>query len=924
MYRTLTLMLCGILMAVETWAGTVTGVVKDQSTQEPLPSVNVVIVGTPYGASTDLDGRYLIAGVEPGRYTLRVTMLGYSEQIVHNVAILDEGVARVDFFMQLSAIQMEEVRVTAGAEKGTKKRELEDRFANTAIVDALSAETMRSLPDPDIAQVVTRTTGVSTMSGDPIIRGLGARYSKVTLNGAQLSGTEPNRSAVSLDLFPAVLMRQVTVNKSYLPDQYGEFGGGIIDMNTWDFTGIPGPPKITASASSSYRSGTSFESMQTYQGGAWDFIGFDDGTRALPWAVEHAGQEIRENLSSHELEYYSESFPNIWALQPKTAPPNQSYSFTVSQGTTLMGKNLGYIASCLYRNGYDLREYKQNAYAQGQGPGQLVPIYTYEGKDYNNSITLGGISAVRWQVSPLSSVHINLLFNRDAEDQVRIYQGPKNDQGVDVKATRLRFVGETILSAQVRGEHAFPHFYQSNMVWTIAGSRGLRYEPDTRQINYRWDDIAEQWVISLGANPDNSGTRIYNDLQDDTWSTDVNFILRPRRDLPQLSIKSGFSFLDRHRDAESRVFRYEPVGGAIPESLVTLQPEEIFTPEFLEPDFINLLERTQTTDDYNANQSLLAAYLMLDTPVTHRFQFTGGLRIEQSLQKVLSYERFNPANVPSEGRIFTTDALPAITLIYLLKPDAKLRFAASQTISRPDFRELSLFRYSDYDGGYSVIGNPDLERALIRNFDLRYERIWGGLNLASASVFYKHFIRPIEVVRVSGSAKDISFFNASSAYNYGVELEWRQELGTIGSFLKPFSLSTNFTLLRSEVQIDPDLTGVNTSGNRPLQGQSPYLWNLNLRYTHLRRGTQVDLLFNVFGKRISEVGSGDLPDIYELPHPDIDITFRQPLSQFFAVKGSAENLLDPEIRFQHDIPGDYITQSYRQGLAFSLGLTYSR
>ncbi len=913
-----------LLPIFEIHAGTIAGFVKDQATQEPLLSANVVVVGTPYGASTDLDGRYLIAGVEPGRYTLRATMMGYTEQITHNVAVLEEGVATVDFFLTVSAIEIQEMLVTSGASKGTEKRELEDRLSSTAIVDALASETMRSLPDPDIAQVVTRTTGVSTMGGDPIIRGLGARYSKVTLNGAQLSGTEPNRSAVSLDLFPAPLMQQVTVKKSYLPDQFGEFGGGIIDMNTWEYAGIPGPPQITVSASSSYRSGTSFESMQTYEGGSWDFLGFDDGTRALPWAVENAGTEIREDLPSHALEYYSESFPNNWAPQPMTAPPNQSYSLSISQGTTLLGQDLGYIASGLYRNGFDIREYQQNAYAQGQGPGQLVPIYEYEGKDFNNSTTLGGIGAVRWRISPLSALSANVLFNRDAEDQVRIYQGPKNDQGVDIQATRIRFVGESIMTAQVRGDHTFPRFYQSNMVWRLTGSRGLRHEPDTRQINYRWDDIAEQWNISLGANPDNSGTRIYNDLWDDTWSAGVDFNLHPRRDMPQLGIKSGFDFLDRHRDAESRIFRYEPVGGALPDSLVTSLPEVIFSPEYLEPDFINLLERTQTTDDYTADQNLLAAYLMIDVPVTHLLQFTGGLRIEQSLQKVISYERFNPATIPSEGRIFTTDALPAMTLIYSLRPDSKLRFAVSQTVSRPDFRELSLFRYSDYDGGYSVIGNPDLERALIRNLDVRYEQVWGGSNLASASIFYKHFVHPIEVVRVAGAAKDISYFNARSAYNYGIELEWRQKLGGLWQRLEAFSLSTNLTLLKSQVQIDPDISGVTASGNRPLQGQSPYLWNMDLRYFHRRWETQADLLFNVFGKRISEVGSDYLPDIYEMPHPDFDFTVRQPLSHAFTIKGSAENLLDPEMRFQHNGSQEYITQSFRQGRAFSLGFSYSR
>lgn len=289
----------------------ISGTVRSKATGEPLAKANVVILDTPFRASTDLDGKYVITFVPPlpppDRYTVAATMLGYEEQRATNIAALKGTIIRIDFDLEPTALELEEVIIDAGAKVGTEERELEDRLATTVITDALTSETMRGLPDPDIASVVRWDTGVSTMGGDPIIRGLGVRYSKVTLHGAYLSGTGPNRSAVSLELFPANMMQQVTVSKSYTPDQFGELGGGVINMNTQEFLSNEGQ---NTSASTSYNTLTTYQDFLTYQGGDWDFLGFDDGTRALPSAIDNLNTKI-EGLPSSEIEYLGESLPNI-------------------------------------------------------------------------------------------------------------------------------------------------------------------------------------------------------------------------------------------------------------------------------------------------------------------------------------------------------------------------------------------------------------------------------------------------------------------------------------------------------------------------------------------------------------------------------------------------------------------------------------
>jgi hypothetical protein len=219
-------------------AAVLKGTVKDMDSGGGLVGANVLLVGEKYGASTDLNGEYVIFNLPAGVYTVQVTILGYAPEEARGIRLDEKEEKVLSFLLRPTAIDLEEVTVDFGGPVGSQQAVQTERLSSAIITDAVSSEAMSKMPDPDVSQVVRRTTGVSTMNGDPVIRGLGVRYSKVSLNNSHLAGTEPNQSAVSLELFPASLMDQITVSKTYLPDQFGEFGGGIVDMSTWEFPGI--------------------------------------------------------------------------------------------------------------------------------------------------------------------------------------------------------------------------------------------------------------------------------------------------------------------------------------------------------------------------------------------------------------------------------------------------------------------------------------------------------------------------------------------------------------------------------------------------------------------------------------------------------------------------------------------------------------
>ena len=92
---------------------------------------------------------------------------------------------------------------------------------------------LESTGDDNIAIALTRLTGLSLVRGKYVyVRGLGDRYSSASLNGLNLPSPEPLKRVVPLDLFPTSIIESAVVQKTYSADMPGEFGGGMIEINT--------------------------------------------------------------------------------------------------------------------------------------------------------------------------------------------------------------------------------------------------------------------------------------------------------------------------------------------------------------------------------------------------------------------------------------------------------------------------------------------------------------------------------------------------------------------------------------------------------------------------------------------------------------------------------------------------------------------
>ncbi|MBW8772943.1 MAG: TonB-dependent receptor, partial [Gemmatimonadetes bacterium] len=321
---------------------------------------------------------------------------------------------------------------------------------------------------------------------------------------------------------------------------------------------------------------------------------------------------------------------------------------------------------------------------------------------------------------------------------------------------------------------------------------------------------------------------------------------------------------------------------------------------------------------------ILSGYGLVELPLGTHLRLVTGARVEHADLRVVTQKL---AVAPTPARLDNVDVLPSLALNVVVSSSQNLRLSASQTLSRPEYRELSDAFFRGIASEMDEYGNPDLKRALIRNFDARWEFYPRAGEVLSFGVFYKHFDHPIEkIISAQTGIGALTFVNAREGRNYGVEVEVRKNLDFLGDGFRTFTFFSNLTLMRSRVAFDSGQNGSANSDHRPMLGQAPYVVNTGLSW-NTAGGWSATTLFNIVGRRLTEGGSIYLPDAYEEAHGLLDFSLRAPLVQNLELKFDAKNLLDPETRVTQGrtASGAKLDRlHYTSGRVFQFGMTYRR
>lgn len=910
-------------LAAQGTTGKIAGRVLDEETGKPLTLVQVFVPSLETGGVTDVNGRYSLGPLPVGTYDLQVRVIGYARKTITGIAVEAGRTTNLDISLPVEAVAVEVLTVTVADERGTTEALLSVRKSSPEVTDAIGREQIAKSPDSDAAEALKRVPGITVVNGRfAYVRGLGERYGGTTLDGAPLPSPVPDKKAIPLDLIPAGFLESVSTAKTYLPDRPADYAGGLVQIRTRQ---IPGQRFFKLSSSTGFNTAASLRDGLGYAGGDLDFLGFDDGTRALPGLVPRDRPlSTGAGFSPEELERIGEAFLGSWGPSPSDLPVAQSFGLAFSQQVPIGGRELGVFGTANYSNDYTHHDdLVERGFARA---GAEDPEVDYLGRESAHEVTLGGMLNAEYSVTPANNLALNLILNRSVEDQARVLEGFNLDSNTDQRNTRTQYLANTLLQSQLSGKHYLGWLAGgSTLKWRGAFSRASRYEPNTREVLYR-KASSGRFLFDTFVQ---SGSIFHQELTENGYSGGLDLKLPFRlRGLPG-AVSLGGAVARRDRDVYTRRFRFLPQG-TLGDSVRALPPDELFSAGTVAPDSFQIQEATFRPDNYDAGETILAGYAMLEAEPIARLRLAGGIRVERAEQTVQPLDLFVEGLEPLEGAdLDDTDLVPGANLTWAITDDMNFRLAASRTLARPEFRELAPFTFADFAGGFLVAGNPLLARSRISNFDGRWEWFPRPGTVLSVSGFHKFFDDPIEVFVVPSTELIKSWVNVEDATNYGAEFEVRSDLGFLGGALEHLTVNGNLTLVESEVNTGEEIvifvpeSGATTlqvpEESRALQGQSPYVINLGLSWFVPSTRTSATVLYNRFGQRIDAVGALALEDVFEEARDALDVVVEQPLLRTLQLKLSASRILGNEVEFTQ---GGDLLRSFDLGRKFSIGLSW--
>lgn len=884
------------------------GVVRDAATGETLVEAPVVVVGRGTRTLTDYDGRYAI-DLPAGTYTLRSYYDLYEPARVENVVVVEGSCAHADVELGLETDTGEEVVIEVRAESGSSASQLRLRREAAATQDAVSSEEMARAPDASASDAARRVVGVSVRDDYLYVRGLGGRYVVTTMNGVLLPSTDPDVPGVQLDAFPTALLESLTIRKTFTPEVQGDWAGGLMDITTQDF---PSRFQVRAGITLGVNTLTSFQPFIGARTGTLDWLGFDDGTRALPSALP-AGHSV-DDLPVADRDAVSRSFTNDWLLGTHTALPNMGLSLSLGDTLDVGGHLLGYRLMIGYRRAErPIADLLQALRVEDDGMGgrRVVPRETLQQGGEQITTQLSALATLTYELATGHRITFNGLFSQNSEDYVGRVTGRSETVGLDIDGYRSSWTQRTLLFGQLLGEHR-NLLGNATFDWQLNLSHGAREQPDMHDLLYV---VQPNGAYRFAAGP-TSGARFWSSLDDLTAGGGGNLTIPA--DALTTRIGGLVRYTDRGFDVRRLGWSSRPGSGA---EGALLPPDQLFSPPALDS-YLRLREYTRPDDSYAAQQHAFAAYAMLDWHPIRELRFVGGARVEAFRQIVVSADPLGAVQgdtPPPSTRRTDIDPMPALGVVIEPIPDMFVRAGYAGTVARPQLRELAPFLFNDFVRRRTVSGNPDLHRTYIHNFDLRWEWFPSASEVLAVSGFVKLFESPIESTIIDDDG-DVTFRNIDGAENYGLELEGRFHLGHFLDTLDWISIGANVAIIQSQARLSPEQRSVATSAQRPLAGQAPYAINVSLGFAPPGTNVSWFAYYNVFGPRLEDVGQNGLPDVYREPFHSVDLAVQWAPIPELSLRLTAQNVL---FQRQELRQGDQVVLGINPGTVFSLGVSVS-
>lgn len=913
------------------------GITIDENTGKSLPGVIVEVKDSKLSTISDSDGNFALRDVPVGKYEIRFSASSFQTKVISEVEVTIDEVTNLTVSMMDNKNVINEIVVISTKKAESLKSLLTMQKNSTRVSDGISAETIKRTPDKNTSDVLKRISGASVQDNKfVIIRGLNDRYNASFLNGAPLPSSEPDRKAFSFDIFPANMIDNLTISKTATPDLPGDFAGGVIQINT---KGTPDKNFQTISFGGGYNTITTGKKQVYYKGGNTDWLGLDDGTRALP--SEIPDYFTFQGLSALERAEYAKSLNGDWSLHQKNFAPNFNFQYTSGLRLPIGDKVLGALFSVSHNKANNFNQTQRRSY---EIQGEELPSTLYgdlSDNNYSEQFLTSGLANFSFKLNGNNTFSFKNMYSINSDDRViersGIPQEATQPGAIKLRSTARWFTSNQIYSGQLNGEHYFTKS-KFRINWLTSYSNVSRSIPNLRRNSYSGFDQDPDnadtndyvYIANIADNnggADYGGGMFFSENNEKIYNSKVDFTNKLSSTSTD-ELKYGLFVQNRKRDFFARQLQYNQLNsGSIvfDSSLLELDESSIFNIENIgeiEPNVggFTLFDATKYFDAYTASSSLQAGYAMMDNKF-NKLRIIWGVRLENYRQKLNTrLTETEDLNVDNKQ----LDFLPSANLIYAVNKKQNIRLSYSKTINRPEFRELAPFGFYDFTTQFFTSGNPDLKIADIQNGDFRYEIYPGKSQLFSVSAFYKKFKNPIELI-AGVNNNEVIYKNAESTTNYGFEMEFRTLLASLFNtekytLLNNLTVFSNVSIIKSKVDVSNIAASSDTEKSRPMQGQSPYVFNAGLQYLTNESGWSFSTNINRVGSRIAVVGNTEgEPTLWEKSRTFLDGQISKTFAKKkFEIKFNIQNLLAQDLIFYQNRDLDDTRISGFKGLVNSV------
>ena len=860
-----------LFFSAEGQNSSIKGLLVDTNTEEPLSFANITIKGTTVGTVSNIEGKYNLTNIKPGKYVIQFSYIGYKS--TEKEVVLTEGqILKLDVALTIDAIMADEVVVTAQAigQAAAINRQL----TSNTIMNVVSKDKIQSLPDQNAAESLGRLPGMSVVrdAGEGtklVIRGLSPKFNSITVNGERIPSTDSEDRSVDLSMISPDMLAGIEVAKALTPDKDGDAIGGSVNF-------------VVKKARKN-----------------WHGIG-----------------KIQTGYNGHQKTFG----------QFKTSVTASNRFFNNKLGV-IFGLNAQKAdrSSDKLDGDYD--------FASEGVDGAIVNMRTLNLTDrIEKRYRYGGNLTVDYELKN-GSIMLSSILARTDRFEIRRRRRYRVESSYQELESRTREINTTMTTNSLTGKHNF-NFVDIDWRVSYSGTKNntpYSHRSRFRELGaYKSDLIEDQGpsFIPEGAKNNIDETFFLEAYHDDETVKDQNYTSQLDFKFPfnisdEISgyIKTGGKYRgkNRKRDFNRRVTGFGVIdkiaeenpgrwtltrNGAIQVSnfIGDFEAENFLDGQYdfgpgLDVDQINdfgdefetryKTDATYDLEDYSANESIIASYLMAELHITNKFTFIPGVRFESTKNEYKSV--YGTPSYDDNGGGGIVDAkdttgnrkydvfLPMFQLHYKPTNWFDVRMAATNTLARPNYFNLVPWERIRASEGTIERGNPDLKHTSAWNYDL-FLSFYNKVGLFTIGGFYKE-LDNIDYIRRSRITEPGKYYgytiirpvNADDVSTVlGVEIELQTNLRFLPAPWNGILLGANFSFMESktyyplfDIGRDPN-TGqayvIDTVRAGPMPGQAEKLANFSIGYERKGFSARLSMLYQ--GESLAVVGTRSELDGY--------------------------------------------------------------